>query len=101
MLVACTDTPTNLAGPCPLTAKELTRTYLQRVLRWWADKGPAAKLQIDRSSTSGSRSSALQWINAKSSYRDLSAQAEPQPKRGPRIRRIGPRTSGNCTVLPC
>ncbi|AZR29304.1 hypothetical protein DEG02_001300 [Xanthomonas vasicola] len=68
-------------------AKELTRTYLQRVLRWWADKGPAAKLQIDRSSTSGSRSSALQWINAKSSYRDLSAQAEPQPKRGPRIRR--------------
>ncbi|AZR24423.1 hypothetical protein XvhCFBP2543_00855 [Xanthomonas vasicola] len=27
-------------------AKELTRTYLQRVLRWWAGKDPAAKSQI-------------------------------------------------------
>ncbi|PPV03356.1 hypothetical protein XvhCFBP2543_07415 [Xanthomonas vasicola] len=26
-------------------AKEHTRTYLQRVLRWWAGKGPAAKPQ--------------------------------------------------------
>ncbi len=109
-LVACTDTPTTLAGPCPLTAAGSLAAWMPpsglqgrtcSVPRWWADKGPAAKLQIDRSSTSGSRSSALQWINAKSSYRDLSAQAEPQPKRGPRIRRIGPRTSGNCTVLPC
>ncbi|MCC8504060.1 hypothetical protein LN562_21690, partial [Xanthomonas euvesicatoria pv. euvesicatoria] len=29
-------------------APELTRTYLQRVPRWWAGKGPAAKLQIGR-----------------------------------------------------
>ncbi|MFS8483984.1 hypothetical protein EIP99_02590, partial [Xanthomonas campestris pv. raphani] len=27
-----------------------TRTYLRRVLRWWAGKGPAAKPQIVRSS---------------------------------------------------
>ncbi|PPU65943.1 hypothetical protein XcodCFBP4690_02610 [Xanthomonas codiaei] len=27
-------------------AKELTWTYLQRVLRWWAGKGPAAWSQI-------------------------------------------------------
>ncbi|MFS8374898.1 hypothetical protein EIQ07_00855 [Xanthomonas campestris pv. campestris] len=26
-------------------ATELTGTYLQRVLRWWAGKGPAAHLQ--------------------------------------------------------
>ncbi|MFS8404974.1 hypothetical protein EIQ22_20120 [Xanthomonas campestris pv. campestris] len=26
-------------------ATELTGTYLQRVLRWWADKDPAAHLQ--------------------------------------------------------
>ncbi|PPU76898.1 hypothetical protein XcuCFBP2542_08250 [Xanthomonas cucurbitae] len=26
-------------------ATELTRTYLQRVLRWWAGKGPSAKPQ--------------------------------------------------------
>ncbi|NMI51043.1 hypothetical protein E1J25_04695 [Xanthomonas hortorum pv. taraxaci] len=30
-------------------AEELTRTYLQRVPRWWAGKGPAAKPQISRS----------------------------------------------------
>ncbi|PPU75475.1 hypothetical protein XcuCFBP2542_14160 [Xanthomonas cucurbitae] len=30
-------------------AKELTRTYLQRVLRWWAGKGPATKTQTIRS----------------------------------------------------
>ncbi|APO95797.1 hypothetical protein BJD12_12470 [Xanthomonas vesicatoria ATCC 35937] len=35
-------------------AKELTRTYLQRVPRWWAGKGPAAKLQIIRSTTNAS-----------------------------------------------
>ncbi|RFF40021.1 hypothetical protein DZD52_08415 [Xanthomonas nasturtii] len=27
-------------------APELTRTYLQRVLRWWAGKGPAARQQV-------------------------------------------------------
>ncbi|CAD1788360.1 hypothetical protein XSP_000910 [Xanthomonas euroxanthea] len=26
-------------------APEPTRTYLRRVPRWWADKGPAAKLK--------------------------------------------------------
>ncbi|PPU54501.1 hypothetical protein XdyCFBP7245_17715 [Xanthomonas dyei] len=36
-------------------AKELTWTYLQRVLRWWAGKGPAAKR----------RSTALQSRHAK------------------------------------
>ncbi|PPU37599.1 hypothetical protein XspCFBP7912_00455 [Xanthomonas sp. CFBP 7912] len=30
-------------------ATELTWTYLQRVLRWWAGKGPAVKAQIIRS----------------------------------------------------
>ncbi|MFW3176598.1 hypothetical protein EX530_18535 [Xanthomonas phaseoli] len=29
-------------------APELTRTYLQRVRRWWAGKDPAAKQQIIR-----------------------------------------------------
>ncbi|ASK91581.1 hypothetical protein XAP3CFBP6996_016415 [Xanthomonas citri pv. fuscans CFBP 6996] len=29
-------------------ATELTWTYLQHVLRWWAGKGPAAKPQIGR-----------------------------------------------------
>ncbi|RJS01850.1 hypothetical protein [Xanthomonas sp. CFBP 7698] len=29
-------------------ATELTRTYLQRVLRWWAGKGPAATAQTIR-----------------------------------------------------
>ncbi|PPU09744.1 hypothetical protein XarjCFBP7645_05575 [Xanthomonas arboricola] len=32
-------------------APEPTRTYLRRVLRWWAGKGPAAKPQIIRSAT--------------------------------------------------
>ncbi|PPT76195.1 hypothetical protein XaplCFBP3122_10700 [Xanthomonas arboricola pv. populi] len=30
-------------------APEPTRTYLRRVLRWWAGKGPAANPQIVRS----------------------------------------------------
>ncbi|AZR22046.1 hypothetical protein FQJ88_15930 [Xanthomonas vasicola] len=30
-------------------ATELKRTYLQRVLRWWAGKGAAAKPPISRS----------------------------------------------------
>ncbi|PPU73710.1 hypothetical protein XhhCFBP4925_21995 [Xanthomonas hortorum pv. hederae] len=29
-------------------AEELTGTYLQRVPRWWAGKGPAARPQISR-----------------------------------------------------
>ncbi|RFF37166.1 hypothetical protein DZD52_18275 [Xanthomonas nasturtii] len=29
-------------------APELTGTHLQRVLRWWAGKGPAASQQIRR-----------------------------------------------------
>ncbi|MXV45946.1 hypothetical protein DYQ94_03265 [Xanthomonas sp. LMG 8993] len=32
-------------------APEPTRTYLRRVLRWWADKGPAANPQIGRSAS--------------------------------------------------
>ncbi|MCE4355786.1 hypothetical protein NY671_07545 [Xanthomonas hortorum pv. pelargonii] len=32
-------------------AEELTWTYLQRVPRWWAGKGPAANPQIIRSKT--------------------------------------------------
>ncbi|QWN04696.1 hypothetical protein DGN16_17715 [Xanthomonas citri pv. fuscans] len=54
--------PTTSTGPCPLTVagpsaawiplKELTRTYLQRVLRGWAGKGPAATPQRQRSSLS-------------------------------------------------
>ncbi|PPU99534.1 hypothetical protein XpopCFBP1817_02615 [Xanthomonas populi] len=32
-------------------AEELTWTYLQRVPRRWADKGPAAKPQISSSAT--------------------------------------------------
>ncbi|CAD1789206.1 hypothetical protein XSP_001206 [Xanthomonas sp. CPBF 426] len=28
-------------------APEPTRTYLRRVLRWWADKGPAANPQSE------------------------------------------------------
>ncbi|PPT44768.1 hypothetical protein XarbCFBP8132_01945 [Xanthomonas arboricola] len=31
-------------------APEPTRTYLRRVLRWWAGKGPAAKRQINNQS---------------------------------------------------
>ncbi|MBB5880985.1 hypothetical protein GGR74_002188 [Xanthomonas arboricola] len=38
-------------------APEPTRTYLRRVLRWWAGKGPAAKLQTIRSANSGPRAS--------------------------------------------
>ncbi|AZR21534.1 hypothetical protein XvhCFBP2543_18090 [Xanthomonas vasicola] len=30
-------------------AKELTGTYLQRVLRWWTGKGPATEPQISSS----------------------------------------------------
>ncbi|PPT85845.1 hypothetical protein XarzCFBP7410_01035 [Xanthomonas arboricola pv. zantedeschiae] len=31
-------------------APEPTRTYLRRVLRWWAGEGPAAKRQINNQS---------------------------------------------------
>ncbi|SUZ26923.1 hypothetical protein CPBF424_06850 [Xanthomonas euroxanthea] len=48
-------------------APEPTRTYLRRVLRWWAGKGPAARLQItpcsqvaDHTLQRRRRSSALQ-----------------------------------------
>ncbi|QNM61439.1 hypothetical protein XHV734_2676 [Xanthomonas hortorum pv. vitians] len=40
-------------------AQELTRTYLQRVPRWWAGKGPAAKPQISRSATDAFRTARL------------------------------------------
>ncbi|QER95671.1 hypothetical protein FLG15_17620 [Xanthomonas phaseoli pv. dieffenbachiae] len=32
-------------------AKELTRTYLQRVPRWWAGKGPAVRQEPQRLAT--------------------------------------------------
>ncbi|APP79856.1 hypothetical protein E1J23_09570 [Xanthomonas gardneri] len=35
-------------------AEEPTWTYLRRVLRWWAGKGPAARPQIIRSATDAS-----------------------------------------------
>ncbi|NHF64356.1 hypothetical protein FFY45_00800 [Xanthomonas hortorum] len=35
-------------------AEEPTRTYLRRVLRWWAGKDPAARPQISRSATDAS-----------------------------------------------
>ncbi len=48
-------TPTDVAGPCPLTIAgpsaawmppRSLQAYLQRVPRWWAGKDPAAKSQI-------------------------------------------------------
>ncbi|KHM90981.1 hypothetical protein OR60_20645 [Xanthomonas vesicatoria] len=55
-------------------APELTRTYLQRVPRWWAGKGLAAKPQITRSATdaliasmplaSQSKLTVLQWLTS-------------------------------------
>ncbi|PPV07319.1 hypothetical protein XbrCFBP1976_07990 [Xanthomonas bromi] len=39
-------------------AKDLTGTYLQRVLRWWAAEGPAAELQIYRSAIDACKASA-------------------------------------------
>ncbi|NMI16088.1 hypothetical protein E1J29_03220 [Xanthomonas hortorum pv. vitians] len=47
-------------------AEELTWTYLQRVPRWWAGKGPAAKPQINRSTPD---LSALSDYSRQPSYR--------------------------------
>ncbi|RFF37528.1 hypothetical protein DZD52_16165 [Xanthomonas nasturtii] len=49
-------------------APELTRTYLQRVPRWWAGKGPAAKPQIIRSAPDASASFTASLFKATESW---------------------------------
>ncbi|MGN5517042.1 hypothetical protein GS643_22700 [Xanthomonas hortorum pv. gardneri] len=51
---AGTTVPGLRSGQSPSNNTVATWTYLRRVPRWWAGKGPAAKPQIIRSTTTPS-----------------------------------------------
>ncbi|CAH2707723.1 hypothetical protein NCPPB1935_08100 [Xanthomonas campestris pv. nigromaculans] len=48
---AGTTVPGLRSGQSPSNNTVATGTYLQRVPRWWAGKGPATKWKINRSAT--------------------------------------------------
>lgn len=106
LLVPCI--PTNSPRPCRLTVAGPDAAWLPRqrlhgdTCSGFRDGGRTRTLQQrHRSAALQNRTNAPPWTSVSSFCQPLLAQATVQSNCGPRIRRIGPRTSGSCTVLPC